>query len=208
MPTSKFEYVTNSNPNFAKRVTNLWLLDFDACADITMDQAGVNMECKAFVQTDAYVPPPQSLENFTKQLWNSFGNRYIATAQKILDESHKDLQVKFLNGVTKLLDRQSVPRPPVVPAVYQSREDQVNVRTEGRFGGRRQSSSPSNPGAYVPGGSIRGTTSSGLGSPANSEYGGMDRQRGSRGGNRGAGSRGRGDGRRGSGAFAGGHCRG
>lgn len=147
MPTSTFEYVTNSDPNFAKRVTSLWLLDFDAWADITMDQAGVNMACKAFVETDAYFPRPQSLENFTKQLWNSFGNRYIATAQKILDESHKDLPVKFLNGVTKLLDRQSVPRPPVVPAVYQSREDQVNVHTEGRFGGRRQSSSPSNPGA-------------------------------------------------------------
>ena len=212
MPTSTFEHVTNSNPNFAKRVTSLWLLDFDACADITMDQAGVNMACKAFVETDAYFPRPQSLENFAKQLWNSFGNRYIATAQKILDESHKDLPVKFLNGVTKLLDRQSVPRPPVVPAVYQSREDQVNVHTEGRFGGRRQSSSPSNPGAYVPGGSMRGTTSSGLGSPANAKYGGMDRHRrsrgGNRGGNRGAGSRGRGDGRCGSGAFAGGHWRG
>ena len=118
IPASTFGFVTNSNPNFAKRVTTLWLLDFDACADISMDQAGGNMACKVFVETNAYCPRPHSSENFTKQLWNSFGNRYIATAQKILNETHKDLPVKFLNGVTGLLDRQSVPRPPVVPAVY------------------------------------------------------------------------------------------
>ena len=56
IPTITFEYVTNSNPNLAKRVTSLWLLDFDACADISMDQAGVNMACKAFAETDASCP--------------------------------------------------------------------------------------------------------------------------------------------------------
>ena len=50
-PKSTFEYATNSNANFTKRVTTLGLLDFDACSDITMNQAGVNMACKAFTET-------------------------------------------------------------------------------------------------------------------------------------------------------------
>lgn len=94
-PKSTFEYVTNSNPNFAQRVTSLWLLDFDACTDITMDQAGVEMACKSFVETEAYCPRPHSSDNFAQQLWNSFGNRYVFTARKILDGSDKDLPVDF-----------------------------------------------------------------------------------------------------------------
>ncbi|KAL9601086.1 MAG: hypothetical protein Q9219_002796 [cf. Caloplaca sp. 3 TL-2023] len=34
VPTSTFEYITNSDPNFGKRLTSLWLLDFDACSDM------------------------------------------------------------------------------------------------------------------------------------------------------------------------------
>lgn len=37
VPTSTFEHVTNSSPNFGLRMTSLWLLDFDACKDISVD---------------------------------------------------------------------------------------------------------------------------------------------------------------------------
>ena len=105
IPTSTFEYLTNSDPNFAERVASLWLLDIDACTVISIDGAGVNKACKAFVETDLYCPRPHSSDSFAQQLWNSFGNRYITTSKKILDQSHQDLPAKFLHGITKLLDR-------------------------------------------------------------------------------------------------------
>ena len=207
-PMSTFEYVTNSSPNFARRVTNLWLLDFDACKDISMDQVGVNLACKAFVETDPYCPP-HSTDIFAQQLWTSFGNRYIATAQKILDDSHKDLPIKFLHGVAMMLDRQSVPRPPVVPTVYQPSRGSGQQKGSS-YSGRCQSSSSDYPRTYLPRGSAGGDTSTGAGRPAGSEDFGVGRGRGdsgdagahwrSRGGNRG--SRGRAGDRRGSGPFA------
>ena len=57
-PKSTFEYVTNANIDFTQRVTNLWLLDFDACSDLTMDQSGVEKACNAFLETEPSCPRP------------------------------------------------------------------------------------------------------------------------------------------------------
>lgn len=38
--TSTYEYTTDSIPNFKKRLISLWLLDFDACEEIAMDEIG------------------------------------------------------------------------------------------------------------------------------------------------------------------------
>ena len=102
-PKSMFEYVTNSNVNFIKRVTSLWLLDFDACTDITMDHAGVDKACKAFIETDPYCPRPRERDEFSQQLWNNFGSRYLDTAEKIIPQKHVDLPGLFLAGAFKIL---------------------------------------------------------------------------------------------------------
>ena len=135
-PTSTFEYVTNSNPNFGRRMTSLWLLDFDAYKDISADQAGVDMACKAFVETDPYSPRAHSSDILGQRLWASFGNRYIATAQTILHESHQDLPVRLLRGVTVILDRSSIPRTLVGPAVYQPMGEPSSQHRGARYGGR------------------------------------------------------------------------
>lgn len=63
-PKSTYFYVTNTNANFTKRVTSMWVLDFDACSDITMDQAGVDKACKAFIETNYYCPRPHKADPF------------------------------------------------------------------------------------------------------------------------------------------------
>lgn len=40
--TSTFERMINSGTSFMKCVTSMWILDFDACQDITMDESGVD----------------------------------------------------------------------------------------------------------------------------------------------------------------------
>ena len=61
-----------------QKSTSWWLLDFDACSSITMDQAGIQKACKAFIETDAYCSRPHSPDIFAQNLWIAFGNRHIA----------------------------------------------------------------------------------------------------------------------------------
>ena len=224
-PKSTFGYVTNSSPNFARRVTSLWLLDFDACRDISLDQAGVDLACKAFVETEAYFPRPHSLDDVAQELWKLFGQQYIATAERILEHSHQDLSVKFLDGVTRLLRRQAPSQSLTPPAIYQPRRGSGQQMAP-RHGGRGQPSSSRHLATYVPSGSVREATGSDIGSPTRSVHDGMGRgrgdaghaggQRGSHGENRagyrgnfrGGGSGGWGGERRGSGPFASGPWRG
>ena len=222
IPTSTFEHVTNSSPNFGRRMTSLWLLDFDACKDIALDQTGVNMACKAFVETEPYCPRAHSSDIFGQNLWISFGNRYIATARKILDHSHQDLPVKFLDGVTLMLSRQSIPRSLVTPAFYQPIRESSTQQRGFRFSSRGQSLSSSYPTTDKAQSSAAGNASASARSSADYEILGKDRGRGdsgdagtqrgsrggSRGGRRGFGSRGKNDNRVGSNPFASGPWRG
>lgn len=210
IPTSTFEYVTNSNANFSKRVTSLWLLDFDACSDITMDQTGVDMACKAFIETEAYYPRPHNPDPFAQQLWKDFGNRYLTTAGKIVHEGYKELPVQFLRAVNQALNRRSMPQPLGAPAVYTPRGASGHHPERGSAS-RGQSPSSSHPGVYNPTGSVRENPDSSSGRPSGSRYGearrgrddgGLSRHHGARGSHNVGGFRGRGDGRRGSGSHA------
>ena len=70
-PKSTFEYITNSNVDFSRRVTNLWLLDFDACSGISTDELGVEKACKAFLETEPFFPRPEerNLDPEAADLW-------------------------------------------------------------------------------------------------------------------------------------------
>ncbi|KAL8662349.1 MAG: hypothetical protein Q9202_004807 [Teloschistes flavicans] len=188
-PTSTFEYVTNYRPNFAKRVTSLWLLDFDACSEISMDQEGVNKACKAFVETDPYCPRPNKQNIFAQQLWIDFGKRYLATAGKFIDRHYQLLPARFLQGVEDLLEHRSQPMPSGPPITYTPRRGSAQLHG-GTSASRGGSSSSNRPATYVPTGALRGT-SFGPGSRGGSELGGTGRGRsddGSSGGRRGSGS--------------------
>ncbi|KAI4113708.1 MAG: hypothetical protein LQ345_005369 [Seirophora villosa] len=104
-PMSTYEYVTNeaSALDFGKRVTSLWMLDFDACEDISMDSEGILRACKSFADNEPYYPRPHSEDPVAQSLWNTFGQQYINTAQKILDEDKISLPSEFLEGVQRLL---------------------------------------------------------------------------------------------------------
>lgn len=66
--TSTFERVTNSGTNFMKRVTSMWILDIDACQDITMDESGVDKAVRAFYVTEPYAPRPLSDDPYGEEL--------------------------------------------------------------------------------------------------------------------------------------------
>ncbi len=102
-PKSTFEYVKNANIDFTQRVTNLWLLDFDACSDLTMDQYGVEKACKAFLETEPFCPRPveRSVDPEATELWLTFGKRYLETANQFIEGRFKQLPIKFLKAIER-----------------------------------------------------------------------------------------------------------
>ncbi|KAH6632542.1 hypothetical protein F5144DRAFT_621293 [Chaetomium tenue] len=92
--TSTYEKANHNDPNFNKRITALWLIDFDDCADITMDSAGVDKAVKAFMDTNFYCPKP-----------NIGAKRYIQHSDHLLGQvlNTPDLQGllrEFINKVS------------------------------------------------------------------------------------------------------------
>lgn len=66
--TSTYERVTARDST--RRVLTLWVLGFDACRSISMDDAGVRAAVDAFGETEPYCPRPKG------GLWGVFERRY------------------------------------------------------------------------------------------------------------------------------------
>lgn len=94
--SSTYEVATHSTANFTKRVTSLWLIDFDDCNDITMDLDGINAAVKAFLETNHYCPKPSTGNNFIDSLWGQFKNHYINFSDTLLERFLKKPELKEL----------------------------------------------------------------------------------------------------------------
>ncbi|KPM45573.1 hypothetical protein AK830_g969 [Neonectria ditissima] len=84
-PTSTFEQVTHSAINFGKRITSLWMLDFDDCENISMDEQGVNLAVRAFLETNFYCPKPNTGDPFIETTWVTFREKYLFFSAHILE---------------------------------------------------------------------------------------------------------------------------
>ncbi|KAK1998399.1 hypothetical protein LX36DRAFT_710905 [Colletotrichum falcatum] len=84
--TSTYEKTTHTGFDFTKRVTSLWMIDFDDCHDITMDEAGVNKAVSAFLETNHYCPKPNTGNPFIESLWKDFSTRYYLYSRNILNK--------------------------------------------------------------------------------------------------------------------------
>ena len=99
--SSIYERITNIYPNFKKRLLSLWILDFDACKPILMDENGVRLAVKAFLETDPYCPRPSTECHFAKELWKLFCTRYMHTAARLVrGTNYHHLPVKFIQGIS------------------------------------------------------------------------------------------------------------
>ncbi|RAK96769.1 zinc finger protein [Aspergillus ibericus CBS 121593] len=105
--TSTFEHTTNASLNFKKRIVSLWLIDFDACAPITMNAAGVQQAAKAFMENDPYYPRPFSNDTYMENLSRIFSQRYVETGKKITIGSSQGLPAQFVQEVVKRFSQRS-----------------------------------------------------------------------------------------------------
>ncbi|KAF4548543.1 Hypothetical protein D9617_27g045100 [Elsinoe fawcettii] len=75
---------TMGNRNFKRRMASLWLLDFNRCKGITLDEDGVKQIVDCFFRNDNYYPRPLLESDIEKILWQYFQTSYLATSEKII----------------------------------------------------------------------------------------------------------------------------
>ncbi|KAK1985654.1 zinc finger protein-domain-containing protein [Colletotrichum cereale] len=63
----------------------IWVLDFDCCKKMTMDEAGIKQACKSFWRNDPYYPRPGSDNHNDQRLWGVFQNRFLETSSRLLE---------------------------------------------------------------------------------------------------------------------------
>jgi len=66
----------------------MWILDFDCCRPIRMDEEGVDEACAAFFKNDPFYPRPG--EAADEKLWMVFKQRFLESSRRILGESSRD----------------------------------------------------------------------------------------------------------------------
>ncbi|KAF7559676.1 hypothetical protein G7046_g4485 [Stylonectria norvegica] len=64
---------------------SLWILDFDCCAKMAMDEEGVDQAVQCFWRNDPYFPRPGAKDARDQQHWERFRDRFLQTSRLILN---------------------------------------------------------------------------------------------------------------------------
>ena len=80
------------------RTAHLWVLDFDQCRHISMDNAGVKDAVEAFDLSDPYYPSPRSTVGQDQELWRVFRDQYLEKSRDIIgnDQDMRSLPATFI----------------------------------------------------------------------------------------------------------------
>ncbi|KAJ5901786.1 exodeoxyribonuclease iii xth [Penicillium taxi] len=70
--------------DFRKRFVYLWILDFNKCRTITMDEVGVKQAVRAFYRNDPYFPRPLTKKASDQLLWDELRDAYLSASKVCL----------------------------------------------------------------------------------------------------------------------------
>jgi hypothetical protein len=62
----------------------MWLLDFDCCKELLMDEGGIYQAARSFWRNDPFYPRPGSNLPEDQRLWELFKARFLGTSNLIL----------------------------------------------------------------------------------------------------------------------------
>jgi hypothetical protein len=77
----------------------MWVLDFDCCRPITLDEQGVEQACKAFFRNDPYYPRPNPSNHEDQQLWLAFRLHFIQISRSILTSDAAELPEMLMTRI-------------------------------------------------------------------------------------------------------------
>lgn len=91
-----------------RRSAHLWLLDFNQCREITLDDRGVSQAINAYWQNDPYYPRPCPPAHLDRALWDLFSKVYIEHSDRIAtDMKVSVLARRIINGLVAEAVRRS-----------------------------------------------------------------------------------------------------
>lgn len=88
----------HTTPNFGRRVMAFWVMDFDQCKTITVDESGV-MKAVGALQRNFYCPRHGSGREYQESLWKVFSARYLEVSKKILPKESHHLADLFISKI-------------------------------------------------------------------------------------------------------------
>ena len=68
---------------------SLWVLDFDCCKPIEMNEAGIGQAARAFLRNDPFFPRPP-VDGDDSALWVEFRDQYLECSKRFVDEQGDD----------------------------------------------------------------------------------------------------------------------
>lgn len=74
----------------------VWILDFDLCRDMPMDEGGVEQAVKAFYQNDPYFPRPGRKTSMEQMLWTEFKEHFLEASEAMLDRESSEATLPAL----------------------------------------------------------------------------------------------------------------
>jgi hypothetical protein len=78
---------------------SMWILDFDCCRPIKVDEAGVEQACVACYKNDPFYPRPGTGEAADEELWTVFKRRFLESSQMILEGDNWLLADKLMEKI-------------------------------------------------------------------------------------------------------------
>ncbi|KAF9699141.1 hypothetical protein EKO04_002854 [Ascochyta lentis] len=88
---------------------SIWILDFDCCGSLSMDDTGVEQACKAFFKNDPFYPRPGSGRAADDELWNVFKQQFMLTSRIILEQKGTD-DVSLAEKLLQRIEEEGVAR--------------------------------------------------------------------------------------------------
>ena len=91
----------------------LWILDFDCCRSMSMDEEGVKQAARAFLRNDPFCPRPGREDVRDQKMWNVFKEVFMKCSSELVNDGMEGLPALWVACVENGLDR--VIEPPICP---------------------------------------------------------------------------------------------
>lgn len=93
--------------DFRNRRIHIWVLDFNQCRTMSMDESGIDLAVEAFFLNDPYYPRPLGAVESDRDLWQAFQDRYLERSREMVaEEDGEVIQTLPRRFIERLVDKQ------------------------------------------------------------------------------------------------------
>jgi hypothetical protein len=80
----------------------MWIIDFDCCNPLPMDEEGVEIAARCFWRNDPFYPRPGSSNAADERLWGIFREQFLAVSERMLEDELscvRELPVRLMDKI-------------------------------------------------------------------------------------------------------------